>query len=184
MPPCPNHDQAAVHARPISRGEETSSRRGVWRALDLFRSDGLVYLSRRGLQSRWGNVYLHRLDVEDPGQDLHDHPWWFASIILWGGYTELVMARADAPAAARIATRWPDTCQRGYPRTWRAGSIHTMPLDLAHRIVAMPRRTWTLCITGPKVRPWGFLTPDGWVDQADYDHPTLRALDVQDAAAS
>lgn len=167
----------------LTRGGETSRRRGIFRALDLFRSDGQSYLSRRGLQTRFGNVYLHRLDVEDPGEDLHDHPWAFVSIILRGGYTELVMDRADAPAAARIARRFPDTCQRGYPRTWRPFTVHTVRLEECHRIVAMPKRTWTLCVTGPRRRVWGFLTPDGWVSHEAYDHPTLRALDVRDGRA-
>ena len=33
-------------------------------------------------------VYLHRFYTGDNVRDLHDHPWNFRSIILWGGYWE------------------------------------------------------------------------------------------------
>jgi len=33
-------------------------------------------------------IYLHRFFTGDNVRDLHDHPWSFRSIILWGGYWE------------------------------------------------------------------------------------------------
>lgn len=33
-------------------------------------------------------TYLHRFSAGDDTQILHDHPWPFSSIILWGGYWE------------------------------------------------------------------------------------------------
>jgi len=35
-------------------------------------------------------VYLHKFVGSDWSRDLHDHPKWFVSIGLWGGYVEEV----------------------------------------------------------------------------------------------
>lgn len=67
----------------------TDQRRPWWRKLDLIH-DGRTFLRRRGVDARLFGVLLHRIDAPDPGLDLHDHPWPFVSIVLRGGYTELV----------------------------------------------------------------------------------------------
>jgi hypothetical protein len=102
------------------------------------------------LKSRWFAVYLHRFFRGDADQCLHDHPWWFISIVLCGGYWEAM----------------PDG------RHWRRpGSILWRPARTAHRIDLEPgkRTTWSLVITGRKSRDWGFYEPGGWVKwQPDY----------------
>ena len=40
------------------------------------------------LLTRWGNLYLHVFHRSDEDRELHDHPWGFVSLILWGGYYE------------------------------------------------------------------------------------------------
>lgn len=43
------------------------------------------YLSRWCLAAtRWGNLYLHKFHRSDY-DDMHDHPWWFLSLVLWRG---------------------------------------------------------------------------------------------------
>lgn len=83
---------ASVPPRPLTRkfqsrpggAWETTRKRGLYRRLTLRRADGEVYLNRWGIgHDRVGGVLLHRMDAPDPGVDLHDHPWWFVSIILW-----------------------------------------------------------------------------------------------------
>lgn len=79
----------------------------------LRRADGAVYLDRWGFEwpakseepyrRPWFGVFVHRMDAADPGIDLHDHPWWFGSLILWGGYTEERSDIRDAPARAATA---------------------------------------------------------------------------------
>lgn len=134
------------------------------RRLTLRREDGKIYLDRWGV--RWGRhfgVYLHRMSAPDPGIDLHDHPWPFASIILRGGYTEEVAEAREACVLAEIAEAFPNA-QRGIIRHWRAGSVHRVRLHECHRIVDLRRQpTWSLVLLGRTARSWGFYEPRGWV---------------------
>lgn len=164
-----------VQSRP-NGAWETSRKKGVFRRLTLRRADGQVYLNRWGIQfdSVLG-VYLHKMEAPDPGVDLHDHPWWFTSIVLWGGYTEQRADTRHAPDLARIAEEWPDTCTRGVEVERRWLSAKSMRLDECHTITKLHGRTcWTLVIRGPRLRRWGFYLPDGYMVEAEYD-ATVRA---------
>lgn len=145
--------------------------------LRLRRSDGRIYLDRWGFEVKaLGGVFLHRMQGADPGEDLHDHPWWFVSVPLLGGYLEERAETRDAPGFADAAVCadhiWQERHQirRGHlverrPRRWR-----TMRLDEAHRIVELTRRqTWTLVVHGPTRRRWGFYLPSGWMLWRDYE---------------
>lgn len=152
----------------------TSRKRGIYRRLTLRRADGRVYLNRWGFGTdRTGGVLLHRMDAPDPGIDLHDHPWWFVSIILWGGYTELRADTRDAPMLARLADA--SGGLRGMTEHRRWLSVKTMRLDECHTITDLTRRvSWSLVIKGPRRRKWGFYLPDGYMPEAQYD-ATVRA---------
>lgn len=39
-------------------------------------------------RNRWFNIYLHKFCRDDDDRALHDHPWWFVSIMLQGSYVE------------------------------------------------------------------------------------------------
>lgn len=130
------------------------------RRLRLRRGDGQVYLDRWGWRCPLFGVYLHRMTAPDPGIDLHDHPWSFVSVVLRGGYIEEVANVREAATLATYAEAWPATCRRGVERAWRAGTVHRIRLDEAHRIIKLLRpTTWTLVLTGPNVRGWGFYEP-------------------------
>ncbi len=91
------------------------------------------------------NLYLHRFLRSDDDRALHDHPWVSASLILSGGYIE---HRPTGP-------RWllpGDLVVRG------ARSAHRVAL----RRDADSCPVWTLFLTGPRVREWGFHCPGGW----------------------
>lgn len=95
------------------------------------------------------NVYLHQFLRSDDDRALHDHPWLFnASLILRGSYTE------ETIAAGGI-----------HVRTLReAGSFKFRWGPAPHRVELHDGQCWTLFITGPRVREWGFHCPDaGWV---------------------
>lgn len=153
---------------------ETTRKPGLWRRMRLRRSDGRVYLDRWGIgHDRIGRILVHRMEAPDPGVDLHDHPWWFVSLVLWGGYTEQRADTRDAPTLAWAAETL--GARRGVPNRRRVGSVESMRLDECHTITELHRRTcWTLVIGGPRRRPWGFYLPGGYVDEETYDR-TIRA---------
>lgn len=164
-----------VQSRP-NGAWETTRKAGIYRRLTLRRADGEVYLDRWGLShDRIGGVLIHRMQAPDPGVDLHDHPFWFVTIPLWGGYTEERAQNRDAPGLAVIAERWPETCTRGAEEERRPLRPKVMRLDECHRITKLHRRTvWTLVIKGPRRRSWGFYLPSGYMPEAEYD-ATVRA---------
>ncbi|HEY5644800.1 MAG TPA: hypothetical protein VIS76_02565 [Pseudomonadales bacterium] len=110
-------------------------------------------------KNRWLNVYLHRFQEPDPGRDLHDHPWWSLSIVLKGRYLE----RFSVGAETHTRTVGGLT---GFLRLRRPTTRHAIDW-------VSPRGCWTIFITGPKVREWGFHTSAGWVHHSTYDDPPL-----------
>ncbi len=84
---------------------------------------------------RWLTIYIHRLYAPNPHPDCHDHPWSFVTFILKGGYWE--------------TTNGQDWCWR------RPGSILYRPAEFSHNVVTRDV-AWSVVITGPKKREWGF----------------------------
>lgn len=154
---------------------ESSRRQGPWRRLRLRRADGRVYLDRWGLAwDRVGRIFIHRMTAPDPGIDLHDHPWSFLTVVLWGGYVEQRANIREAQDLAVIADAYP-TCTRGVIEERRPFRPRVMRLDECHTISHLLRRScWTLVIGGPRRRRWGFYLPSGYMHEAEYD-ATVRA---------
>jgi hypothetical protein len=93
------------------------------------------------------NVFLHKFLKGDP-DDVHDHPWPYATLILKGGYYEWVPQFNSAGIKIGEVRYWRGP---GHFRTCSAGSYHRIELD--------PGVTaWTLFMPGPHTREWGFLT--------------------------
>jgi hypothetical protein len=104
-------------------------------------------------RNRAFNIYLHKFLRDDDDRALHDHPWWFVSIILKGGYWELVPK--DGGPANKVLQR-------------KVGTIAFRPAIHRHRVVLHAKTgqktpAWTLIITGRKKRMWGFYCPKGFV---------------------
>jgi hypothetical protein len=95
------------------------------------------------------NVYLHLFLRSDDDRALHDHPWMNVSIILRGRYLEHTIAAGGVQHA----------------REMRAGGARVrLSGTFAHRIELHDGPCWTLFITGPRYREWGFHCPqDGWI---------------------
>lgn len=121
-------------------------------------SPGGAYLKRWWVipRNRWFNIYLHQILRDDDDRALHDHPWWNVSLILRGGYFECT----PGPDHDRPCRRW-----RG------AGSVTFRRARSAHRLEVHKRPAWTLFITGPRLREWGFYCPKGWVLWKDFVSP-------------
>ena len=143
--------------------------RGIYRHFRLRRSDGQVYLSRWGFSHRRiGGILLHRMDAPDPGLDLHDHPWWFVSIVLWGGYVEQRTDIRNASARAEMVEHH-GIYGRGDTVVRRRFSVRTMRLDECHTITRLlGKRSWSLVIKGPHRRMWGFYLPEGYLPADRY----------------
>lgn len=118
----------------------------------LRRKDGRVYLDRWGVEWKpLGGIFVHRMQGPDPGQDVHDHPWPFVSLILKGGYIE---RRCDARSV-----------DRQHYAARKRGSLRLMRLDEAHTITRLVGETsWSLVIHGRHVRSWGFYVMPSFTD--------------------
>lgn len=117
------------------------------------------YLKRWYLwpQNRWCNGYLHAFLRSDDDQEMHDHPWDFLTLILKGRYTEITPTTMVVRRAGAIAYR---------RATWRHRvELHTDRRDWTWQIFSDGRPTerpcYTLVITGPRRRPWGFWCANG-----------------------
>lgn len=98
-------------------------------------------------RNRFFNIYIHYFLRSDDDRALHDHPWVNLSVLLEGCYIEHTIAAGGIHyRELRCAGDW----KLRTPRS-------------AHRIELAYGPCWTLFITGPKVREWGFHCPDkGW----------------------
>lgn len=95
------------------------------------------------------NIYVHLFLRSDDDRALHDHPWINASVLLRGEYTEHEIR------AGGINVR--TVMKAGDWRVRLSG-------QMAHRIELHNGACWTLFITGPVYRQWGFHCPEaGWV---------------------
>jgi hypothetical protein len=106
-------------------------------------------------RNRFFNIYLHHFMRSDDDRALHDHPWVNLSVLLDGEYIEHL--------------------PEGFPRYREAGDMVLRLPSAAHRVelhegvfTGRPIPVWTLFITGPRVRQWGFLCPQGWRHWKDF----------------
>lgn len=105
------------------------------------------------------NVYLHVITGDDNDRALHDHPWMNCSIILRGVYAEHLPPRIVRKFIKW--RRWP-VCECDRVSYRRPGSVTFRRAKALHRLAVVQRPVWSLFITGPKVRTWGFWCPQGW----------------------
>ena len=103
------------------------------------------------------NVFLHKFLKSDP-DDVHDHPWPYATLILKGGYWEWIPIFDSVRRKTGEIQHWRGP---GHFRICSATSYHRIELD--------PNITaWTLFMPGPKQREWGFLVKNQWVQWQEY----------------
>lgn len=106
---------------------------------------------------RWPNVYLHHILAPDRGFDKHDHPAWSITIVLRGGFFEVLGLGFD------LRIRWNGP-----------GAIRFRRATEPHRIADVEPDTWTLWMRGGHCRKWGFWTLIGdndlrWVPWDEYE---------------
>ncbi|KAA2285458.1 hypothetical protein [Arenimonas fontis] len=127
-------------------------------------------------RNRWFNVYLHHFLRDDDDRALHDHPWPWCSILLVGSYIEHTIA---AGGIHRRQIREAPSIKISGPK--RAHRIELLPNtpNPANAFETWPRKPcWTLFITGPRVREWGFHCPQGWVPWEQFTDPATHGATV------
>jgi hypothetical protein len=136
-------------------------RLGRYRVI-MDRLDGEPYLERYYVflrdRNRFPfNIFVHKFLKSDP-DDVHDHPWPFATLILRGGYWEWrPQFNSKGEKVGEIA-KW---CGPGSFRTAQAATYHRIELDPTVEC-------WTLFMPGAKQRDWGFLVKNKWVQWEQY----------------
>lgn len=128
---------------------------------------GGPYLNRWWVipRNRFFNVYLHQFLRDDDDRALHDHPWIWCSLLLRGGYTEHTI-RAGGVHQRR--DRHAPSVKFSLPS--RAHRVELFKAGFPDR--EWPVSCWTLFITGPVVRQWGFHCPErGWIPSYDFIDP-------------
>ncbi|HEU0197000.1 MAG TPA: hypothetical protein VFQ88_07250 [Nevskiaceae bacterium] len=107
------------------------------------------------------NVYLHHFRRSDDDRALHDHPWPWCSILLKGTYIEATQGPGGHDDLL-------------FRRRFSGGARLRLPTT-AHRVVLDGERAcWTLFLTGPRVRHWGFLCRKGWVPWEVFTDPATN----------
>lgn len=154
--------------------------------------DGTPYLLRWWIipRNRFFNIYLHKFLGSDDDRALHDHPWASCSIILKGGYLEHIPKNRKTYGKRYTIsglnhyhepTNFVFIDNNTITKKRRPGRVYFRRPSQAHRIELYPaafwthasggkspigntpRVAWSLFITGPKVREWGFWCKQGWV---------------------
>jgi len=126
-------------------------RNPFWRKPDLcIGGESNPYMRRWYVipRNKWFNIYLHNMLRDDDDRALHDHPWASLSFMLRGSLVEVL------PGERR--------------RKLRAGRIVYRGPNFAHRLEVPDSGAWTLFLTGPVVRDWGFHCPKGWRHWRDF----------------
>lgn len=96
-----------------------------------------------------GSVRLHHFLRPDHDRHPHDHPWWFVTLILKGGYLDRSILDGE-PVIDRLT----------------AGSIRFRPA--LHRHWVETHDSWSLVVTGRIRRQWGFWESGVFAPVADY----------------
>jgi hypothetical protein len=161
-------------------------------------------------KNRWFNIYLHNQVRDDEDSELHDHPWWNVSLVLKGGYWETTprfrnkyMLRRMTEPHARMGNSGfvAYMFEPPHHRQWRKpGSVIFRRATDAHRLglgfygeqrmlkgssheQSWKRPSWSLFITGPNRRVWGFWMKDGWKPHTDIADTTNGVSKHKQAAS-
>jgi hypothetical protein len=93
------------------------------------------YVIRWMIETPLGSLRVHHWLGPDDDRAFHDHPWWFLTFVVWGGYADVNPDGTDVLRAPAVRFR-------------RAHHQHT--------VQPFARDTWTVMFTGSKTRTWGF----------------------------
>ena len=103
--------------------------------------------------NRWFNNELHNIVTSDSNRRFHCHPNDFLAITLGGVGYELI----------RLFNKKTKTW--GEPVKRKLGLIRFYRCEHQHRVVEIRKPMWTITISGPRRRVWGFSSKEGdvWI---------------------
>ena len=109
---------------------------------------GVPYIERfHVIDSRSVSIRFHHWLSSDDGRAPHDHPWNNGTMLLAGSLLEHTAGAVHQLEPHAVITR---------------------AATDAHIIELQSPDAWTLFVTGPVIRPWGFHTAAGWVHWSDW----------------
>lgn len=109
---------------------------------DYMRRWWLIPYNRLGISAR-----VHEILQSDDARHYHDHPWWYISIILRGGYFENTPIYDESGLYQGARRKWkgPGSIVFRKAKSWHYLSLHDN------------KPAYTLFICGRKSQKWGFL---------------------------
>lgn len=123
------------------------------------------YLLRYWLipRNRFFNAYLHCFMRSDDDRALHDHPWVSLSFLLKGDFLEHTIDRGGINNFTYFG--------QGILKYRGAKYAHRIELITSHK-TGKPNPAWTIFITGPRFRDWGFhCAQAGWIPWQRFTQP-------------
>jgi hypothetical protein len=117
---------------------------------------------------KYGSLRLHHWFGSDDQRAYHDHPWWFLTLVLKGGYQDLhpqAVLRCSQCHSTDIT--WNHLCthcgwvdleeaEAQAQDHLTAGSWRFRPAEHKHTVLVDKGGAWTVLLTGPEQRIWGF----------------------------
>lgn len=116
---------------------------------ELIGPDDCPLMQRWVLVTPIGSVRVHHFLRSDADRHMHDHPWWFLTLVVRGAYVD--EAEIDGELRRDVL---------------RPGSLRFRPA--LHRHQVKTDGCWTLIVTGRIRRQWGFWENDLFRPVADY----------------
>lgn len=156
----------------------------AWASTIIARSKATPYFNLDGYMERWWlqrppghgshsdtsekaktghGSRIHHILRSDQDGAFHDHPWPSKSVVLIGGYMEVMPLHQDQSPAL-------DNNPKHCIHIWRRpGDVVMRKAEDRHRLVLPAGETaWSLFLMGSYEQGWGFYTPAGKVPHLDY----------------
>lgn len=119
------------------------------------------------------NVYVHQFLRSDDDRAHHDHPWLFnASWLIDGPYIEHIITAGGALVRTqRLPGAWKFRWGKSPHRVELLAKKTAFYEDGSYRDLEL-FPCWTLFITGPRIREWGFYCMErGWIHWKKFTAP-------------
>lgn len=119
---------------------------------------GCDYLTRYVIVLFGFGLRLHIWRKSDDQRNYHDHPWWFVTWCVRGGYTDISPSNPADVMSAPVLDHL------------TVGALRFRPADWKHKALVDPGGAVTILLTGPKSRVFGFWPSGKFVRPLKYFH--------------